>query len=151
MASQCSKQLCKRRPGEAIKGYTMYMGSLSKIKADKRPHIIVWSTNVNSWRPSDAYMRNFIGSSLVQIMACRRLGLSCYPTPLWHIGNKSLGTHFTESWIEIQQFPCKKMRDYMNTKISPARCRPSCLDLGVLNKDVYESLLGTTQPVATKL
>ena len=94
-------------------------------------------TNVNSWRPSDAYMRNQTGSSLVQIMACRLLGLSYYPTQLWHIVNESLGTHFTESWIKIQQFPCKKMCDYMNTKISPATCRPSCLSLGVLNEDVY--------------
>ena len=96
------------------------------------------STNVNSWMPSDAYIRNHTGSSLVQIMACRLLRLSYYPSHLWHIVNESLGTHFTESWIKIQQFSRKKMRDYINTKISPAlRCRPYCLVLVVLNKDVY--------------
>ena len=95
------------------------------------------STNVTSWMPSDAYIHNYTGSSLVQIMACRLLRLSYYPSQLWHIVSESLGTHFTESWIKIQQFPRKNMRDYMNTKISPARCRPSCLVLVVLNKDVY--------------
>ena len=92
-----------------------------------------------------------IASSLVKIMACRLLELSYYPTQLLHIVNESLGTHITESWIKMQQFPCKKMRDYMNTKISPARCRPSCLGLGVSNKDVYWSLLNTAQPVIAKL
>ena len=44
VASQCSKQLCRRRPGaEGIK-LGLNMGSLSKTKARKHPHIIVWST-----------------------------------------------------------------------------------------------------------
>ena len=157
------------------------MGSLSKRKAEKHPHIIVWSTflmnmtrafrllkslkhilirylcsspestNVNSWRPSDAYKCNYTGSSSFQIMACCLLWLRYHPTQLWHIVNESLGTHLTKSWIKIQQFPYKKMRDYMNTKISPARCRPSCIGLSLLNKDAYQSFLSTAQHVITKL
>ena len=37
---------------------------------------------VNSWRPSDAYMRRWTGPSLVQIMACRLFGAKPLSVPM---------------------------------------------------------------------
>ena len=66
--------------------------------------------------PSDAYMRHWSGSTLVQVMACRLLGAKPLPEPmLAYCLLSSLGTNFNEILIEIQPFSFKKMRLKMSS------------------------------------
>ena len=41
----------------------------------------LWDTNFNSSSPSAAYMRQWIGSALVQIKACRLIGAKLLSEP----------------------------------------------------------------------
>ena len=49
------------------------------------------SVFINPLRPSDAYMRSWTGSSLVQIMACRLNGAKPLSAQCWNIVNWTLG------------------------------------------------------------
>ena len=77
----------------------------------------IWRTmgpsDLNSSPPSDAYMRQWTVSALVQIMACRLFGAS--------------GTNFSEFSIKIQKFSFMKI--YL--KLSSAKRRPFCAGVGV--------------------
>ena len=74
---------------------------------------------VNSSPPSAAYMRQWIGSALVQIMVCRLFGTEPLSKPkLLSIGPS--GTKFREILIKIQNFSFPKM----HLKISSAIWRP---------------------------
>ena len=44
--------------------------------------VLLLSRYLNSLRPSDAYMRRWTGSSLVQIMACRLFGAKPLSEPM---------------------------------------------------------------------
>ena len=70
----------------------------------------------NSSPPSAAYMRQWIKSTLVQIMACRLFGAK----QLSKLSTRPLGTNFSEMPIKIRNFSVTKM--YL--KISPAKWRP---------------------------
>ena len=45
-----------------------------------------------------------------------------------------LGTYLSESWIQIQQCSFKKI----DLKMSSGKCRPSCLGLNVVTKEITE-------------
>ena len=75
--------------------------------------------NFNSSPPSAAYIRQWIGSALVQIMACRQ-AITWANTGLLSIG--ILGRNFSEILIKIQNFSFTKM----HLKISSAKWRPFC-------------------------
>ena len=77
---------------------------------------------LNSLRPSDAYMRHYNITTLLQIMACR------VNAGILLIG--PLGTNFSEILVEIYTFSFRKM----HWKMSSGKCRPFCLGLNVLNK-----------------
>ena len=55
---------------------------------------------VHSLSLSVAYMRRWIGSALVQAMACRLFGAKPLLGPVLSIG--PLGTNLSEIWVEIQ-------------------------------------------------
>ena len=72
---------------------------------------------INSSPPSATYMRQWIGSALVQIMAClssiRCQAIIWTNAGLLAIG--SLGTNFSEILIKIQNFSFKKMHLKMSS------------------------------------
>ena len=71
--------------------------------------VIQGTTQINSSPPSAAYMCQWIGSALVQIMACRLFGDKPLSKPVLGFLSKGLlGTNFTEIWIEIQNFYSRK-------------------------------------------
>ena len=82
---------------------------------------------VNSLRPSDAYMCWQPRPSLVQIMACRLVGVKPLSEPMLvgMLSIGSLGTNFDGILIELQTFSFKKM----HLKISFAKRRTYCLGL----------------------
>ena len=88
---------------------------------------------INSLRLSYGYMRRWIGSSLVQIMACRLFGLSPVRRQaiIWTNTGKlligPLGTNFREILIGIQTFSFKKL--HLKTS---AKWRLFCLGLNEL-------------------
>ena len=84
----------------------------------------------NSSPSSAAYMRQWIGSALVQIMAIRRQAIIWTNVGILLIG--PLGTNFTEISIEILTFSFKKMR----LKVSPAKQRPFCPGGDELSNDL---------------
>ena len=78
---------------------------------------------VDSFPPSAAYMRQWIGSALAQIMACRLSGtkpLSVNNASLLSIGH--LRTNFSAIWIKIKTFQFTEM----HLKISSANWWPFC-------------------------
>ena len=62
---------------------------------------------VNSSPPSAAYMRQWTGSTLFQIMACRLVGAKPLSEPMLAIG--LLGTNSSEIWIGILPFSFRKI------------------------------------------
>ena len=92
----------------------------------------IWSTAVNSLRPSDAYMHLWV-SNLTIIGSDNGLSPERRQAIIWTnagillIG--PLGTNFSEILIEIQTFSLKKMR----LKMSSAKCCSFRLGLNVLN------------------
>ena len=84
---------------------------------------IAWFNFHSLISPSAAYMRHWIGSALVQIIACRLFGAEPLSKPmlgLLFIGPS--GTNFSEILIKIQIFSFRKMR----LKISSAKWRQFC-------------------------
>ena len=87
-------------------------------------HTLTINICVNS-SPSVAYMRQLIGSALVQIMACRLFGTKPLSKPVledcqldsWE------GTNVSEILIKIQNFSFTKM----HLKIPFAKWRPFCV------------------------
>ena len=80
--------------------------------------------SVNSSPPSAAYMHQWIGSALVQIMACRLFGAKPLSKPMLGvllIG--PLGKNFHEISIKLQNFSFTKMHG----KITSAKWWPFCL------------------------
>ena len=71
-------------------------------------------------RPSAAYMRQWMRSTLVQIMAWNWIGIISSNAALLSIG--PLGTNFSEILVKIQNFSFTKM----HLKISSAKWRPFC-------------------------
>ena len=86
-------------------------------------------SDIDSSPPSATYMRRWILSALVQIMACRLFGAKPFSKPmlgqyqLWHVRTK-----FSETLIKMQHFSFTKI----HLKISSGKWRPFCLDLNVL-------------------
>ena len=66
----------------------------------------------NSSPPSAAYMRQWTGSSLVQVMACRLFGAAPLSEPILAYCqlDSSLGTYFSEILIRILSFSFMKMQ-----------------------------------------
>ena len=88
-------------------------------------------SELNSFRPSDAYMRQKPNPSLVKIMACRLFRAKPLSEPMleyWWL-DPYLGTNFSEILI----FSLKKMR----LKVSSAKWRPFCLGLNVLVRNMW--------------
>ena len=78
---------------------------------------------INSLRPSDLYMHRQPRPSLFQIMASRLFSAKPLSEPmLVYCWMDTLGTNFSEIWIEILTFSFKKMP----LKISSAKWRPFC-------------------------
>ena len=78
---------------------------------------------INSTPPNAAYMYQWIGSTLVQIMACCLFGTK--PLSKQMLGYCELdprGTNFSEILIKIQNFSFTKM----HLKISSVKRRPFC-------------------------
>ena len=87
---------------------------------------------VNLFRPSDACMRRWTGSSLVQIMACHLFGAKQLSEPMleyWIFRNKLRGNFNRNSNI----FSFKKLL----LKMSSAKRRLFCLGLNELNGNMY--------------
>ena len=80
-----------------------------------------WPLDINSSQPSAAYMRQWIGSALVQINGLspiRRQTIILINAGLLSIG--PLGTNFSEILIKIQNFSFTKM----HLKITSVKWRP---------------------------
>ena len=88
-----------------------------RLKTDNFPHNPLrqssqcWTQDFNSSPPSAAYMRLWIRSALVQIMACHLFGAKPLSKPgsaglLWI---EPIGTNFSEILIKIQNFSFIKM------------------------------------------
>ena len=75
---------------------------------------------INPSPPSAAYMRQWIGSTLVQIMASGLYGTKPLSKPV--LGYCQLGTNFSKFLIKIQIFSFMKMHQ----KILSAKWRPFC-------------------------
>ena len=70
------------------------------------------ATAFNSTPPNAAYMRQWIGSALVKVMACRLFELGSQAIIETNAGLLSigpLGTNFSEILIKIQNFSFMKM------------------------------------------
>ena len=79
--------------------------------------------DINSSRPSAAYMRRWAGSALGQMMACRLFGAKAITwTNAGLLLIEPLGTNFSEIWIEIRNISFMKM----HSKMSSAKWRPFC-------------------------
>ena len=64
-------------------GYPLKFKQSAMTKSESRlRHIHVYNKSINSSPPSAAYMHQWIGSSLVQIMACRLLGPKSLSKPM---------------------------------------------------------------------
>ena len=99
-----------------------------------------WSKNIAYWienhenntfsliSPSAAYMRQWIGSTLVRIMACCLFGVKPLSKPM--LSYCQVDPNFSEISIKIQNISFV----IMHLKISSAECQPFCLGLNVLNK-----------------
>ena len=72
--------------------------------------------------PNAAYMRQWIGSALVQIMACRLFSTKPLYEPMLTLLNGTLRTNLSEILIKIKNFSFTKM----NLKISSVKWRPFC-------------------------
>ena len=88
------------------------IGGLGNGLASNRRQVITWTnTNpVNSSPPGAAYMRQWTGSSLVQVMAwgsVRRQAITWINAGLLSIG--LLGTNFSEIWIWILSYSFTKI------------------------------------------
>ena len=86
---------------------------------------IMMNRPINSSPPSAAYMRQWTGSSLVQVMPCRLFGAKPLPEPkltYCQLDNGLLGSYFSEIWIGILSFSYKKMQ----LKMSSAKWWPFC-------------------------
>ena len=99
VALQCSKQLCRRRPGEEGIKLGWNMGSLSKKKAEKHPHIIVWLTipmnRTRAFRPLKSFKHILIHhlcSSLSPLMLT-------HGGRVTHICVITLGHHWSRCWL----------------------------------------------------
>ena len=77
----------------------------------------LWFSASNSSPPCAAYMCQWSGPALVQIMSCCLFGAN---TDLLSI--RPLGTNFSEIWIKMQNFWFVKM----HLKMSSAKWRPFC-------------------------
>ena len=83
--------------------------------------ILFWPQYVTSSPPSAAYMCQWIGSLLVQVMACHLLGAKPSPQTMYDILSiKPLGT--SEIQIKIQTFSFMKM----HLKILSVKWQPFC-------------------------
>ena len=78
--------------------------------------------------PGVTYMRQWIGSALVQIMACRIFGVKSLATNVRTILIGPLGTNFSEILIEIHTFSFEKT-DFKNViyKMAKILSRPQCV------------------------
>ena len=65
-------------------------------------------TSLNPSPPSAAYMRQWTGSSLIQVMACRLFGAAITWTNAGLLSVRLLGTYFSEIWIEFYHFQSRK-------------------------------------------
>ena len=99
-----------------------------RLNTDNFPHNPLrqasqcWTQDFNSSPPSAAYMRLWIRSALVQIMACHLFGAKPLSKPgsaglLWI---EPIGTNFSEILIKIQNFSFIKM----HMKMLAAKWRP---------------------------
>ena len=79
-------------------------------------------TEYTSSPPSTAYMRQWIESALVQIMACRLFGAKLLSKPMLFLSIGPLGTNFNGILIKIQNFSLTKL----HLKIPSAKWRPFC-------------------------
>ena len=81
---------------------------------------------LNSSPPSAAYMRQWIGSAMFQIMACRLFGAKSLSKPMLGYCQLDefgpLWTNFSEILIKMQNFSFTKM----HLKILSAKWRPFC-------------------------
>ena len=97
-----------------------FVYSFERIYAVHRMFLRI-TTRINSSPPSTAYIRQWTGSALVQIMARRLFGAK----PLnqcWVNINWTLRKNFSDIFIKIQNFLFTKM----HLKISSAKWRPFC-------------------------
>ena len=90
--------------------------------------IISWWTALKSSPPSAAYMRQWTGSTLVQIMASCLFGAKPLSKPM--LQYCYLDTNFSEILIEIITFSFKKM----HLKVLSAKHWPFCHGFNVLIK-----------------
>ena len=83
--------------------------------------------SINSSRPSDAYMRQLIRVSLVQIMACRRFGAKPL-SPLM------MAYHWSDHWEHIAVKFESKLNDFQTRQSirTSSKCRPFCLCFSML-------------------
>ena len=82
--------------------------------------LMPWILSLKSSPLSAAYMRQWIGSALVQIMACRLFGAQPLSKQMLNvISIGSVGTNFSEILVENRTFSFKKMR----LKMSSAKMR----------------------------
>ena len=99
--------------------------------------MIIISQRVNSSSPSAAYMRQWTGSSLVQVMACRLFGVKQLPEPMRP--NRQL-----DSWEQISvKFEPELCRSHSWKCIWKCRLpkwRPYCPGGDELSGDIHERI-----------
>ena len=85
---------------------------------------------LNSSPPCAAYMRQWTGSALVQIMACRLFGAKPLPEPMLTYCRLDPSEQTSVKFeLKIQNFSFKKML----LKRSSGKWRPFCFGINVLN------------------
>ena len=100
------------------RGNIAIVSNISQVPLDAR---------INSLSPSDAYMRQWTRSSLIQMKACRLIGENCYPNQWWNIVNWTIGTDLIEnfkrnSYIFIHENPFENVEWLMAAVLSLSEC-----------------------------
>ena len=96
--------------------------STGVLRSPVHPHRKTTGTMINSSPPSAAYMRQWIGSAFVQIIACNLFSAKSLSKPV--LGDLSigpLGTNFSEILIKMQNLNSRKC-----VKIPSAKWPPFC-------------------------
>ena len=98
--------------------------NLIDVLAQSLQNSIQYHVAFNSSPPSDAYMRQWAGSTLVQVMAYWLVGSKPLPEPTLPFSQLDpKGTNFSEIKIKIQNFSFMEM---CLLKMSSAKWRPFC-------------------------
>ena len=116
----------------SVKRYEYVSSSVSSLAVGHREillstHTVFGTGTFNSSPPSGGYMRQWIGSTLVHIMACRRFGAKPLSQPILFFVSWTLRNMLQWNLYQFTNFPFTKM----HLKISSVKRRPFSPGVGV--------------------